>query len=233
MGDEERRVTFAQLASAVRSFATTIKQRVAPGEVVIICQPNVAECTVAFLATLHARAVGFLIDPNVSAHELEQAALATDAKAQIITPATNRVVGDERVRRLVLSPTMVDSPDALSEGDDAPTNHQSSGLRLLSSGTTGDPKIVMRDGPALDAVARNCADAIGLTHNDRVLGMVPLCHSYGFEHGMMAPTFAGCAVHLCRGFDTKVVVDQLRRGQITVLPGVPACPIGPAFGLVG
>ena len=80
----------------------------------------------------------------------------------------------------------------------------------------------MRDGPSLDAVCGNCVDATALTPDDRVLGMVPLCHSYGVEHGILAPTYAGCAVHLCRGFDIQVVVDQLRRGRITVLPGVPS-----------
>jgi len=221
-GTGVRRVTFAQLAGAVRAFATTIEQRVSPGDAVIICQPNVAECTIAFLATLHARAVGFLINPSVSALELEQAARATEAKAQIVTSATDRIVGDGRVQRLELSPTLVDTAAAVSESAEAPANHERSGLRLLSSGTTGDPKIVMRHGPSLDAVARNCTEAIGLTHDDRVLGMIPLCHSYGVEHGILSPTYAGCAVHLCRGFDTQVVVEQLRRGRITVFPGVPS-----------
>ena len=109
-GGAERCVTFAQLASAVRSFAATIEQEVAPGEVVIICQPNIAECTVAFLATLHARAVGFLINPTVSLPELEHAARATNAKAQVVTPATDRVVPGAHVRRLDLSPRLVESP---------------------------------------------------------------------------------------------------------------------------
>ena len=76
--------------------------------------------------------------------------------------------------------------------------------------------------PSLDAVARNCAVAASLSHDDRILGMVPLCHSYGVEHGILAPIYAGCGVHLCQGFDPHVVVEQLRRGAITVLPGVPS-----------
>ena len=77
-------------------------------------------------------------------------------------------------------------------------------MLTLSSGTTGDPKIVKRDGASLDAVARNVATATNLSPGDRVLSMIPLCHSYGVEHGILAPTYAGCAVHCCRGFDTRV-----------------------------
>ncbi len=217
----QRCVSFAQLAGAVRAFASTIEQRVSPGEVVLICQPNIAECTIAFLATLHARAVGFLVNPSVSQPELEHAARATHATAQIVTRAAGRVVHDEHVRRLILSPAFVQERAVLSNRDQAPANHECSGLRLLTSGTTGEPRIAMRDGPSLDAVARNCATAIGLTPDDRVLGLVPLCHSYGVEHGLLAPTYAGCTVCLCRGFSISGVVDQLRSG-ITILPGVPS-----------
>ena len=94
------------------------------------------------------------------------------------------------------------------------------GLILRSSGTTGLPKLVHRDGPSLDAVASNTATALGLDHSDRVLAAIPLSHSYGIENGLLAPLWAGATIEICEGFDPAVVLRQWRKG-VTVVPGVP------------
>ena len=215
-----RIVTFAQLAAQVRSLALTVRGTVSTGDVVIVCLPNVIDCTAAFLAVLRSGAVGFLISPSATDYELRSAAHASSAKALFGTPEAGRALVD-----LAITPLPVAAATDAGQGnvgDAAPEDQGSAGLMLLSSGTTGDPKIVKRDGASLDAVARNVATATNLSPGDRVLGMIPLCHSYGVEHGILAPTYAGCAVHLCRGFDTRVVIEQLQGGGVTVLPGVPS-----------
>jgi acyl-CoA synthetase (AMP-forming)/AMP-acid ligase II len=65
-------------------------------------------------------------------------------------------------------------------------------------------------------------EAIGFTPDDRVLATVPLCHSYGLEHGLLAPVWAGSHVQLCRGLDMSVIVERLGQGEVTLWPGVPA-----------
>jgi acyl-CoA synthetase (AMP-forming)/AMP-acid ligase II len=95
-------------------------------------------------------------------------------------------------------------------------------LLLQSSGTTGGPKIVHRSARSLDAVAANICGAIGFENRDRVLAAVPLCHSYGLEHGVLAPLFAGSAVSLHEGFDLAAVAQSFARDRITIFPGVPS-----------
>jgi long-chain acyl-CoA synthetase len=94
-------------------------------------------------------------------------------------------------------------------------------MLLQSSGTTGLPKIVRREAAALDAVAENMVHAIGFTPQDVVLAPLPLCHSYGVEHGLLAPLWAGSCVRFTHAFDPPVVLDQLRTGGITLFPAVP------------
>ena len=94
-------------------------------------------------------------------------------------------------------------------------------LLLLSSGSTGVPKIVRRSAAAVDAVCEQMVDAIGITAADHVLATVPLCHSYGLEHGLLAPVWAGATVTLCRGLDLPVVRRELT-GGVTLLPAVPS-----------
>ena len=112
--------------------------------------------------------------------------------------------------------------------------HSSNGsgpaLLLQSSGTTGLPKIVRRDARSLDAVAANMVEAIDFTAADRVLACVPLSHSYGLEHGLLAPIFAGATVHLAQGFDLASVRRELVESAITAFPAVPSWP-GPDGGI--
>ena len=42
-----------------------------------------------------------------------------------------------------------------------------------------------------------------------VLACLPLCHSYGVEHGLLAPLWAGAAVHLQSGFDLHAVCREI------------------------
>lgn len=98
------------------------------------------------------------------------------------------------------------------------------GTRLLlqSSGTTGRPRIVCRSGESLNAVCRQMFTATGMSSQDRVLAVAPLCHSYGLEHGLLMPIWAGAAVHLCPGLDLPLLLRELEQSTITFLPGVPA-----------
>jgi acyl-CoA synthetase (AMP-forming)/AMP-acid ligase II len=96
------------------------------------------------------------------------------------------------------------------------------GLLLLSSGSTGLPKVVHRSVAAVDAVCEQMVGAVGFAPDDTVLATVPLCHSYGIEHGLLAPVWAGSAVSLCRGLDVAVLRRELMESRITVLPAVPS-----------
>jgi acyl-CoA synthetase (AMP-forming)/AMP-acid ligase II len=51
---------------------------------------------------------------------------------------------------------------------------------------------------------------------------VPLTHSYGLEHGLLAPIWAGSCTVLARGLDMPAVLPELSNGKITIFPGVPS-----------
>ncbi|HWB54090.1 MAG TPA: class I adenylate-forming enzyme family protein [Tepidisphaeraceae bacterium] len=95
-------------------------------------------------------------------------------------------------------------------------------LLLQSSGTTGLPKIVCRDAKSLDASARQIVQSVGMRSDDRILTCVPLSHSYGLEHGLLAPIYAGATVHIARGFDVHLIARELIESKITIFPSVPA-----------
>jgi acyl-CoA synthetase (AMP-forming)/AMP-acid ligase II len=65
------------------------------------------------------------------------------------------------------------------------------------------------------------AETIGFQASDVVLAPVPLSHSYGLEHGLLAPLWAGSTIHLCDGFTIDVIVRELGENT-TIFPAVPS-----------
>lgn len=211
-------VSWRQIADAVAITAASISRELATGDVVMLACPNGPEFIAAFLATLASGARVFPITPESTAAEFgaaagragavaaigrEAALPAFNVRAKFPLPAIPAYADESRGVRLVRRDT------------------SRAGMLLQSTGTTGLPKIVFRSAASLDAVAYAMCDSIGFRADDHVLVCLPLCHSYGVEHGLLAPVMAGCCVHLSEGFDLNAVIARLREGGVTIFPGVP------------
>lgn len=70
---------------------------------------------------------------------------------------------------------------------------------LHTSGTTGRPKLVPLTRANLLASARNVADSLSLTAEDRNVNIMPLFHIHGLVAGLMAPLLAGGTVLAAEG----------------------------------
>lgn len=215
-GTPARSVSRGELSAWVNGFATRLAGVAPPGAVVLMCSPNQPEFAAAFLATLRAGLRAFPVSPEMAAPELVSAAERSGAVA-LIGDETSRNVLRGRVSDSIATedvPSFANSSKRLGRAGDA-------GLLLLSSGTTGTPKIVFRDARSLDAVSEAMAHAIGFTESDDVLACVPLAHSYGLEHGLLAPAWAGSCVHLSRGFDLRAALREVTDTGVSIFPGVP------------
>lgn len=212
-------VSCGELHRRTMGIAGMIRRRAANGgEVVMLAAPNGPHFVPCFLGALAANCTVFPVHPGLAAAELHSAARRSGAR--IFIGATSLL---EPLRGL--DAHCIDIDALGSFGDDAPP--QSCGdldraaLMLQSSGTTGQPKIVLRSGASLDAVASNVVEAVGLTRADRVLAAMPLCHSYGVENGLLAPILAGAAIHLAHGFDPASIARHFAEAAITIFPAVP------------
>jgi acyl-CoA synthetase (AMP-forming)/AMP-acid ligase II len=208
-----------RLRDCVWKVAKTIHEHCQVGPV-LLHYPNRPEYIAGFLGVLAADRTLFPVSSDSAAPEVTSAATRPGASAAIVNAETS---GPLRAlfRHSCALPELSEEAMLLFNpiGSAAPQGGAS--LLIFSSGTTHEPKIVRREGAALDAVTQNMIRACGFAESDRVLAAVPLCHSYGLEHGLLAPIAAGSCVHVCERFDLRSVVSELREGGITTLPGVP------------
>jgi len=213
-------LTWGQWRSAAAALAEALRGAAIPTGRVMLALSNQPAYHVAFAGVLLADRDVLPVSPESTEAELVHLIAAGDVGVLI---GESEVL--ERLRHLAVKRWSAPDPDWLiSDGIERAFDwHQGYGaLVLATSGTTGKPKLVSRSSASLDAVAANCVEAIGLTETDRVLMPVPVHHSYGLEHGLLAPLLAGASVDLAQCFDTRHLCDCLGYKPITALPAVPS-----------
>ncbi|HSZ54056.1 MAG TPA: class I adenylate-forming enzyme family protein [Tepidisphaeraceae bacterium] len=209
-----------QLCDRIGAITTTIRRLLPEGSTVLLCYPNRPEYVAAFLGVLSAEATVLPMAADSAAPEIESAARRSACAAAIVDAEPSSAL-QSLFRRSCTLPELSENAVVLFDPVWPPAARPGPALLLHSSGTTSQPKIVRRDGASLDAVSRNTIRACGFDQADHVLAAVPLCHSYGMEHGLLAPVGAGSCVQVCERFDLSTVIRELRDGKITILPGVP------------
>ena len=90
---------------------------------------------------------------------------------------------------------------------------------LLSSGSTGAPKIVLRSRAQVEAGVRIHSTAVGMHADDRVLALVPLSHSYGFNSVMTGALLAGASIVLPASTHPRGVAQTVETKGVTLFPG--------------
>lgn len=219
LADGPRRISWSMLLAGSASLAHRVSSCVPPGGVVLLICGNQAEFFPAYLGTLLADRVIFPLSPGLTAHELSLViALAKPAMA---------IGGRRHLTRIPQGVSPMIAVEDLRWDDSThvsrmlDTHHGDGAMWLMSSGTTGQPKIVIRSAAAVDAVGENCIHSVGYTPEDVLLTVTPLCHSYTIDHAMTASIISGAAVRITEGFDPAQVLGELSAGHVTQMPGIP------------
>jgi acyl-CoA synthetase (AMP-forming)/AMP-acid ligase II len=90
-----------------------------------------------------------------------------------------------------------------------------------TSGTTGFPKGVMLTHYNIVNNARQIAESMNLTNNDRLCIPVPFFHCFGCVLGTLAAVSVGAAMVPVVQFDPKEVLETVEKEKCTGLHGVP------------
>jgi acyl-[acyl-carrier-protein]-phospholipid O-acyltransferase/long-chain-fatty-acid--[acyl-carrier-protein] ligase len=105
-------------------------------------------------------------------------------------------------------------PEAL-ESDDLATV-------IFSSGSTGIPKGVMLSHRNILANVEGMAQVFHLTDEDRILGVLPFFHSFGFTGSLWLPLITGFgAVYHPNPMDAQVIGEMVQKHRATLLIATP------------
>jgi acyl-CoA synthetase (AMP-forming)/AMP-acid ligase II len=179
-----RRVSRGEVAALARAAERAVEAAEA-GRLVGLSVPN-GPAFLAGVLALRRRGHGvLLLDPLTPLAERRRSCASLGATS-LLSSALGWPIDGSEWRFAAI-------PDAVpgAEGDDGV------GFVKLTSGSTGEPRGVAATEAALVADDEALARSMGLRVDDRILGAIPMSHSYGFS---------------------SIVLPALRRGSVLVVP---------------
>lgn len=208
--------SYADLQQQVAGIAASLGNP-ARGERMGIVMPNGPDMSVALLAVM-STCVAVPFNPAYTEAELE----AYFAQARI----TSLLVGNQRcdaARNVAgrLSISIVEYGSRAWAPAAAPPVPDEVAIILLTSGTTGRSKLVPLTHRNLTVGARNVAQSIGLSADDRVLSMWEQYHVGGVVDLLLAPMAAGGSIISAGGFKVDLALELIERLRPTWFQGVP------------
>ena len=196
------------------------------GDRVIFCVGNGPTFPAGLAAVLQAGGSPLLLHPKSPPAELKRTALRLGARLVIADDVSSpdwqsefaRRRGSRRMARLSSS------------------RRPSKGARFRAIGPLSVcpvcrciPRRARRDyrklpcGPrAAEAEARHYIATIGVTGDDAILAVAPMCHAYAYGLAVMVPLLSGAHVVSMRNFQATLAVEALNSGRVTIFPAVPA-----------
>lgn len=219
-----RTVAYRELADiSTRLSSLLIDLGVQPADRVAFYLPNGIGFVSAFLAIMRRGAVAIPLNIGYQEEELKYY-LRSSGTRFVITDAPRRAKLETVLVKLEVPPAVVlldeadgvDRPAAAAEVDaNAPA------LQQYSTGSTGQPKPVVRTQGQLMAEVRHYAAAVGMTPADHVLAVLPMFHSHGFGNCLLAALMNGATMVVLETFNPREVLNVLAADRITIYPGVP------------
>lgn len=214
---------------AHRTAHLLLARGIATDDRVAILLPNTPAFAVALLGTLWRGATAAILSPAWAPADASRALAEADARLLVTTQALAEAVNADPGRTLVVddAPTMGSFGAALARlamaYELAPTTRSADmpATILFSSGTTGDPKGVVLTHGNLAFNAWSKIRYCGITPADRLAMVVPMAHCFGQNVVLLGALLAGAAVRIHERFETAAVLEQISRGEVTMLLAAP------------
>ncbi|MDQ1902813.1 class I adenylate-forming enzyme family protein [Paracoccus sp. WLY502] len=221
------RHSYGQFAEAVDWMSADLAARgLVAGDRLLIVAENCAAIAGLILAASRLDAVGVPVNARMTDHELRRIAGHTDARLTVfLSNASPQAASHAAAADAAPWPTPLGTvaiagphgratPEPVAPGPDQPA------VILYTTGSTGTPKGVMLSHGNLLFGGQTSAQMRGMTHEDLIVGVLPITHVFGLTSMTIASLVAGASLWLFPRFSAVAVLDTLEAGA-SVLPAVP------------
>jgi long-chain acyl-CoA synthetase len=224
--EEEKRWTFAEMATEVDAIAAMLRAKV-PGNTVGILLLNSQKYVTSLLgiwkAGKAAVPLNYLLPPQELAYIIKDSGMSALITSQFFAQAVAAVkplFGDKGVLLMADAPDF--APPVSGGPSGAPSSFSDPALYLYTSGTTGRPKGVVLSHKNLAHNVVSCQNAGEFDHRDSFLCLLPFFHTYAITGTILLPLFSGCKMVLVDRFHPLKVLKLIDEHSVSVFLAIPS-----------
>jgi long-chain acyl-CoA synthetase len=218
--------TYTGLLDEAGRVAAWLEARgVGRGDRVALLAANDVRWVAIYLGVLRQGAIAVPLDTAYAAPQVS--AVLADSGARILVAGDRHLdVAREAAATLPAPPAVVTThePGASPSGPAPPVAGVSGGdtaVLLYTSGTTADPKGVVLTHGNLDAERESVLAVVRASHEDVVLGVLPLFHALAEMANLWLPLSIGARVVFLETVNSTTLLDALQTRGVTILACVP------------
>lgn len=210
--------TFREYAGGALAVAASLAQRHQGERVALLAPTSEGFALMYFGAILSGRVpvpLNFLLAPD------ELARIVSDCEAKTVFTVrafekTARAIGTE----VVLLEDFL--PGALAAKPAAPSPPNDCAMILYTSGTTSTPKGVVLSQENILSNVYGCIEHFDFSPRHRLLGILPLFHTFALTTTLVLPAVVGAATVLMPRFEPAGTLETIAKHSITTLVAVPS-----------
>lgn len=243
-------ITYQELINYIDQFALFFHhQGIKSGDIVTIILPNIPQAIYAFYALNKLGAICHEVHPKTSATKLAAYLDKTNSSYVLTLNIFNKqyldVITKRKIKMITFNPF---SKSKLLKHlfCEVMSNHKKvikykknqkqevitpyhfdakqTSVLLNSGGTSGNDKIIELSTYAINSLASNGTEILGMTEGNGVfmLAVLPMFHGFGLCMGIHSPLMYGACVSLMMKFHSEDTIKLIKEHHLTIMIGVPA-----------
>ncbi len=241
--------SYAEFDQSVSMFASALQQLgIGRGDNVAFLLGNTPHFLISLYATMRIGATAVPVNPIYTPDEISYIIHNSDAKAVIaldlLLPLVERAAGAfTTVEHYVICETVPETPEKIAALPEAvkakvrsfsqliltgkpdvepvTVDENETAVILYTSGTTGRPKGAMLTHGNLYSNARDVADYLDFTEEDRIVATLPVFHVFALTVVVNAPLVKGATILLVPRFSPADIFSIVKEKQATIFAAVP------------
>ncbi len=228
--DGWKSITYREFSADVFAVAALLREAgFGRADRAVVISENKPMWCAAYLGIIMAGGIAVPIDAQLGAAEIRT--LLDDAGPRVVFHSDATGPGARNAAAAFPSPDIllinIDSAGYNGTGADASSfpvpesGDEEIASIIYTSGTTGSPKGVMLTHANFCSDAQALIDAGLVSHDDNVLSVLPLHHTYAFMCTFLVPVFLGASITYSASLKGPDVLSAVRDNGVTVVIGVP------------